>query len=159
MFKNILQAGLRGSSQRSASAGNLHERVRFDLTEQFGGSASYAERAPSADVVILQGPRVAVVEIKIGDPSLPLPSSTSSQMHLLAKEAKRNFSEDSVIPVLVTNYSVTPGDRKELEDEGVTIVPLAPALSGYDSQRFSREFARIVGLSPAQDSASSAASR
>ena len=70
-------------------------------------------------------------------------------MQLLAEQAKRNFSGEDIITVLVTNYTVTPNDKKELEDEGIKIVPVAPELSLYDPQNFSHDFAEIVGLSPA----------
>ena len=110
----------------------------------------------TADLVIPQGQEVAVVEIKIGNPELPLPSSTSSQMRLLGAQAKRSFSNKDVITVLVTNYSVTPDDKKEFEDEGIKIVPVESALSLYDRERFSREFAKIVGLTPTPEAALSA---
>jgi len=154
---DILQKNVRGLSPKADSVRTLHEQVLLDLTQRFAGpdavstslegSPGIASGASSPDLVIPQGRRVAVVEIKIGNPELPLPSSTSSQMRLLCEQARRSFSED-VIPVLVTNYSVTPDDRKEFEHEGIKIVPVASALSRYDRQQFSREFAEIVGLTP-----------
>lgn len=154
-FRDILEKNVRAlSQQRAGSTGNLHERVRLDLKQRFPGSRGIEQDAlpgaplqdmPAADLVISQGQRVAVVEIKMGNPELPLPSSTPSQMHLLAEQAKQHYSED-VITVLVTNYSVTPDDKRELEDEGIKVVPVAPALSLYDPEHFSREFAETVGL-------------
>jgi hypothetical protein len=140
------------------SVRTLHDRVLLDLTQRFGGSgevptpsgrsSGFSLGASFADLVIPQGRRVAVVEIKIGNPELPLPSSTSSRMRLLGEQARRSFSNKDITTVLVTNYSVTPDEKKEFEDEGVKIVPVASALSRYDRQRFSREFAEIVGLTP-----------
>lgn len=158
MWRDILQNNAGPLSQKGGSARTLHERVLLDLTQRFAGaegvpapsgrSLGFSMGASFADLVIPQGQRVAVVEIKIGNPELPLPSSTPSRMRLLGDQARRSFSNKDVTTVLVTNYSVTPEEKKELEDEGVKIVPVASVLSRYDRQRFSREFAEIVGLTP-----------
>ncbi len=141
------------SSQWGASVGNLHERVVLDLAQEFPGSRAEID----ADLVIRQGSRVAVVEVKTGNPELPLPSSTSSQMRLLAKRASHECYGSQVFPVLVTNYRVTEVDRKELEAEvdGIKIVQIASVASLYKPQDFSRDFAEIVGLQ-AHDTAASA---
>jgi hypothetical protein len=126
---------------------SLHDRVRTSLAQGFKRSLSdYSE----ADLLIHQGPRVAVVEVKTGDPDLPLPSSTSSQMLLLKQQIRLKFpgqDVQEVLPVLVTNYKVSAEDQKELEDQGITVVRIDPgSSSSQDSMKFSRHVASLTGL-------------
>jgi hypothetical protein len=130
---------------------SLHERVRSGLAEGFRGSLSESSLGPSdADLLVHQGPRVAVFEVKTGDPDLPLPSSTSAQMLLLKEQVRQQFPEkdvEEVVPVVVTNYKVTPDDQKELADQGIMVVQIDPAASGtYDFGKFSRHVASLTGL-------------
>jgi hypothetical protein len=74
MRRNIIPGP--GSSQ-GRSPSSLHERLRFGLAQDFQDSSSdVALGSSAADLVIKQGAKVAVVEVKTGDPGLPLPSST-----------------------------------------------------------------------------------
>ena len=124
---------------------NLHERLRVDLARGFSGSQLDFDLGPSAaDLVIRQEPRLAIVEVKTGDPGLPLPSSTSSQMRLLAYQARQKFPGQEVVPVLITNYRVSADDEQELKDQGIKLVSMAE--SAYEPHTFSRYFAEIVGL-------------
>ncbi|MGA8271981.1 MAG: hypothetical protein WB919_10530 [Candidatus Sulfotelmatobacter sp.] len=103
-----------------------------------------------ADVLIQQGGKVAVVEVKTGDPNLPLPSSTSAQMLLLQQQARSRFPKEEVqevLPVLVTNYNVSPNAQKELEDQGIKVLRIDPAASkSYDFEKFSQQVASLTGL-------------
>jgi hypothetical protein len=139
MFRNLI------SGPGSSSGRNLHERLRVDLAQEFGQSQQDFELGSlAADLVIQQGPRVAVIEVKTGDPGQPLPSSTSSQMRLLAYQARQKFPEMEVLPVLITNYRVSEADEQELKDQGIKLVSMAE--SQYEPRRFSRHFAELAGL-------------
>jgi hypothetical protein len=127
------------------SGTSLHERVRLELAQGFKGSLSNASSA--ADLLVHQGSRVAVFEVKTGDPELPLPSSTSAQMLLLKREILQLFPGQEVLPVLVTNYRVSPEDQKELEGQDIKVVRINPASSSSsDSEKFSRDVASLTGL-------------
>ena len=140
----MLKSGVFGSGSPS-----LHERVRTGLVQGFKGSLSDDPMGLSnADLLIQQGGRVAVVEVKTGDPELPLPSSTTAQMLLLKQQTRQRFPEaevQEVLPVLVTNYNVSPDDEKELEDQGIKVLRIDPAGS-YDVGKFSRQVASLTGL-------------
>jgi hypothetical protein len=126
--------------------GSLHQRVSTDLAKSFKGCALGDS---GADATIRQGGRLAVVEVKTGDPDLPLPSSTSAQLHLLAREASSNgqFGIQEIFPVLVTNYRVTDADRKELEIDGIKIVTI-PSEARYKPADLFKQFVEVAGLVP-----------
>jgi len=137
-----------GSSVGSVTP-TLHERLRVDLAQGFRDSESdFALGSSAVDLVIKQGKQVAVVEVKTGDPGLPLPSSTSSQMRLLSYQARKAFPEKEVLPVLITNYRVSEDDEKELTEQGIKLVSVTDMPRAYGPQGFSRYFAEIVGLQP-----------
>lgn len=154
MSRDSFQYNVGRQAQRGGSVRTLREQVLLDLTERFAGSGEPSSPSPgssdsssgriSADLVISKGVQVAVVEIKIGDPELPLPSSTSSRMHRLRDEAERSFSGKDIIEVLVTNYSVIDDEQKAFKDDKIKIVLVAPALSRYNRQQFFSDFDRIV---------------
>jgi hypothetical protein len=139
-----------GSPRQSAS---LHDRVLAGLAEALPGSRSdFSSGSSEADLLVQQGSRVAVFEIKTGDPDLPLPSSTSAQMLRLKEQVQQQFLADEpkveeVLPVVVTNYKVTPADRKELEEQGIKLVLIDSASArNYDFSNFSRRVAELTGL-------------
>lgn len=143
--------GRKSNAKSGAAVESLHDRVSVGLARGFKGSLPhYSLGVSEADLLVRQGQRVAVFEIKTGDPDLPLPSSTSSQMLLLQQQARRQFPEPDVaevLPVLVTNYKVSPDDEKELEDQGIKLVRFDPSSSlSYDSDKFSRHVANLTGL-------------
>jgi hypothetical protein len=145
--------GERKSATRSSGSTRLtlHDRIRTGLVEGFKDSLSADSQGLSdADILIQQGGRVAVVEVKTGDPDLPLPSSTSAQMLLLKRQARQKFSEadvQEVLPVLVTNYTVSADDEKELEDQGIKVIRIDSTASGSDDfEKFSRRVASLTGL-------------
>jgi len=127
---------------------SLHERVRGGLEQGFRESLS--DVSSEADLLVHQGPRVAVFEVKTGGPDLPLPSSTSAQMLLLKERVRRQFPAqeiEEVVPIVVTNYKVSPDDQKELADLGITVVRIDPAASrSYDFGKLSRHVAALTGL-------------
>jgi hypothetical protein len=130
---------------------SLHDRVRSGLAHGFKGSVPDYSLGPSeADLLIHQGSRVAVIEVKTGNPDLPLPSSTSAQMLLLKQRVRQKFLEqdvEEVLPVLVTNYKVSPTDQKELEEQGITVVRIDPnSSSSSDPMNFSLRVASLTGL-------------
>jgi hypothetical protein len=130
---------------------SLHDRVRTVLAQGFKGSFPDYSLGPSeADLLIHQGSRVAVIEVKTGNPDLPLPSSTSAQMLLLKQRVRQKFPEqdvDEVLPVLVTNYKVSSTDQKELEEQGITVVRIDPTSSlSSDPMNFSLRVASLTGL-------------
>jgi hypothetical protein len=131
----------------------LHDRVLAGLAEAIPGSrADFSLGSSEADLLVHQGRRVAGFEVKTGDPDLPLPSSTSAQMLLLKEQVQQQLLEEDpdveeVLPVVVTNYKVTPADRKELEEQGITLVFIDPAVArNYDFAKFSRQVANLAGL-------------
>ena len=139
------------NSNPDSSGTSLHERVRAGLAQSFPGSLSNFSLGPSeADIVVHQGKRVAVFEVKTGDPDLPLPSSTSAQMLLLREQVRQQFPEgdvEEILPVVVTNYKVSPNDQKELEHQGIKVVRIDPSTSrNYDFGKFSRQVANLTGL-------------
>jgi hypothetical protein len=137
-----------GSSVGSVSP-SLHERLRVDLAQGFKDAESdFALGSSAADLVIKQGKQVAIVEVKTGDPELPLPSSTSSQMRLLSYQARELFPEKEVLPVLITNYRVSEDDEKEFKEQGIKLVSVAATPRLYNREKFSQTFADIVGLLP-----------
>ena len=89
-----------------------------------------------------------MVEVKTGDPELPLPSSAPSQMLLLQRQAREKFSGRAleITPVLVTNYKVSQDDEKELDDLGVKVVRIDPDSWGSDTGRFTQKLANLTGL-------------
>jgi hypothetical protein len=132
---------------------NLHDRVLAGLAEALPGSRSdFSLGSSEADLLVQQGRRVAVFEVKTGDPDLPLPSSTSAQMLRLKEQVQQQLCEDDpdieeVLPVVVTNYKVTSADKEELEGQGIKLVFIDPAVArNYDFAKFSRKVANLTGL-------------
>jgi len=132
------------------SESNLQERVREDLKLRFPGILDDYELGSSnaADLVIEQGDIVAVVELKTGDPSFSLPSSTSPRMRLLRDEIGTRFRGKIIVPVVVTNYQVQPDEKQKLEREGIKIVQLPRSMRNYRPEQFSTEFIKAAGLDP-----------
>jgi hypothetical protein len=142
---------LGAANPRAGSGVSLHDRVRTDLEQGFKGALPDYPLGPSeADLLIHQGSRMAVIEVKTGNPELPLPSSTSAQMLLLKQRVREKFPEldgEEVLPVLVTNYKVSSTDQKELEDQGIKVVWIDPSVSSSsDPRNFSLRVANLTGL-------------
>ncbi|MGB8130710.1 MAG: hypothetical protein WCG81_13030, partial [Candidatus Angelobacter sp.] len=134
-------------SQSSAPA-SLHERISLDLAKSYEVDDLISD--PSGpDLVIRQGSRIAFVEVKTGSPNLPLPSSTVAQMNMLTVHAKKKVDPTQgveIVPVLVTNYQVSPADRQELGDQGIKIVEVSSGKSVYNSTDLVKNFSNIVGF-------------
>jgi len=135
-------------SPQTSQPANWHERISLDLAQNFHVDDQMIEPS-GADLAIREGSRVAVVEVKTGDPNLPLPSSTASQMRMYVADVQKKVDpaqEMEVFPVLVTNYQVSSADRQELADQGIKIVEISPAESLYDRNAFFNSFSSIVGF-------------
>ncbi len=128
---------------RETAALPLHERISGDLKAKFRDRfVECNARNFAPDFVIRNDQRVAVIEIKTGDPSLPLPSSANTQMLILKDDALTKLGFQDVVPVLVTNYQIDDADRKELETGGIKIITIQG--STYDSKALSDELEAIV---------------
>jgi len=129
------------------AATGLHEQIRLDLAKTFPVDLTTEEDNLGADLTIREGNRLAVIEVKTGDPDLPLPSSTLAQMGLLTERARKsvNLGVSEILPVLVTNYNVSEADKNELDEAGIKLVCLESA-GHYDPKVLSQQFAAIVGL-------------
>jgi hypothetical protein len=124
---------------------NLRDYVRTSLQQQFEDPHYDYDLGPSAaDVLIEQGDKVAIVEVKTGDPEFSLPSSTSPRMLLLKDLATEQFKGKTIIPVVVTNHRVGDAQKAQLADDGIKLVPL----SGSSVERFPLEFSEQVGIAP-----------
>ncbi len=128
----------------------LHERVSGDLRKNFR-EVLIEERVGefTPDLVIRHGGHVTVVEVKTGDPTMPLPSSANVQM-LILKDGVRKWLGEEVVPVLVTNYRIDEADQKEMADSGIKII----AIQGlnYDSKSLSKKVSEIVEVNPSLSS-------
>ena len=137
------------NSGESTAESTLHDRISTNIARSFRGSIpGYSLGANAADVLIRQGSKVYVVEVKTGDPGLPLPSSTASQMFLLKRQALKKFPDaQEVLPIVITNYQVNQDDQKELEDQGIKVVRVDRSMpSSSDPGTFSRYVAKLTGL-------------
>jgi hypothetical protein len=135
---------------QSGVSGDLHDQIVDGLAQNFGvAMPKYEPDDPGADLTIPDGKRLAVVEVKTGNPGLPLPSSTLARMSLLLSRVHSKLpqsEEVELLPVLVTNYRVSEADKQELEQAGVKLVHIERAVSDYDPKQFSLRFAEIVGV-------------
>lgn len=143
MSSNYIRFGGSARGSRGAGEFRLHERISEDLKMKFHDrfvECNARDFAP--DFVIRNDQRIAVVEIKTGDPSLPLPSSANTQMLILKDNALTKLGFRDVVPVLVTNYLIDEADRKELEAGGIRVVSIQG--STYDPKALSDELEGIV---------------
>jgi len=124
----------------------LHERVRNSLSGEFGGKLDFRLGDSAADLVIVQGDKVAIVEISIGDPGFSLPSSTSSRMRFLCSEARQQFAGKQILPIIVTNYRVTQPEEDLLQTAGIGLVPLPN--SSYEPRDVFASIKEKIGFSP-----------
>jgi hypothetical protein len=118
----------------------LHERVTEDLKRNFANALlEFGTDEFRPDLVIRSGNYVAMVEIKTGDPELPLPSSANVQMLILKDKVQKQFGE--VVPILVTNYVLDEADRREMSADGIKVIDIQG--STYDSKAVSEKLAEI----------------
>lgn len=94
------------------------------------------------DLLFRSGEQLVFVEVKTGDPSLPLPSSANAQMLILKDTIQERHKSTKITPVLVTNYSVDDADRKELLYGGIKVVTIHG--SSYDTKELSEELVKII---------------
>jgi len=121
----------------------LHERISEDLKEKFGDRfVEYNAHGFAPDFVIRNDDRVAVIDIRTGDPTSPLPASANTRMLNLKDGAAKLGLPGVVVPVLVTNYLLDPSDRKELESGGIKIITVKGPT--YDSKALSDQLEGIL---------------
>ncbi len=125
---------------------SFHDQIAHGLAEVF--SDAKIEPSSIADVIIDQGERIVIVEVKTGDPDLPLPSSALAQMKLAVQDAQRKLEQrpldKEVVPIIVTNYKVYPEQQQELKEDGITVVSLK---SSSDFAKVVSELTQATGLS------------
>ena len=127
---------------------SLHNQITDVLSRKFAeGIVDYrfGEGRAVADFLVRDGNKVAIVEIKTGDPHFPLPSSTSSQLTEYVAEARRVFADPNteLIPVVVTNYLVPDGLEEDLQASGVKLLRFdSPAAE----KGLPQAFAELVGF-------------
>jgi hypothetical protein len=126
----------------------LHERLSKDLDGKFRDLAEYKTSEFTPDLVIRIDQRVAVIEIKTGDPTLPLPSSANAQMLILKDAAVTSLGAVEVVPVLVTNYRIDDADREELENTGIKLIEIDGPK--YDSNTLFSKIEEVVGAGAAK---------
>jgi hypothetical protein len=114
-----------GGNKSLGSATSLREALLDALSDDLGSSVlptDPSEVAPDFFFKLPESDRVALVELKFGDPGLPLPSSTSSQIKLLRNSLSQQSGGKSPTSIVVTNYTVFPDQRKELAANGIKLV-------------------------------------
>src|SRR5712675_1503388 len=84
----------------SGTTVTLHDRVSSDLGQKFSRTLSVDSGDSGADLVILRGDNVTIVEVKTGDPDRSLPSSASAQMRHLAENARRVYGKNDVSQIV-----------------------------------------------------------
>jgi hypothetical protein len=137
-------SGAAHSARGSYEAGTLrlHDRLSKDLAAKFPDLAEYKTYEFSPDLVIRIGQRIGVIEIKTGDPTLPLPSSANSQMLILKDDATTKLGTTEVVPVLVTNYRIDAADREELDNAGIKLIEIQSPQ--YDSASLFSKIQEVV---------------
>ncbi len=117
-----------GGNRSLASATSLRDALLDALSDDLGSSVlptDPSQVAPDLCFKVPESDRVALVELKFGDPGLPLPSSTSSQIRLLRKSMSQQSGGKSPTSIVVTNYTVFPDQRKELAANGIKLVTVS----------------------------------
>jgi hypothetical protein len=141
--------------QKTVSTRHLGERIKDDLKKQFQHRELTMDQIANReaiesnfipDLVIRHGDRVAVIQVKTGDPSLPLPSSANSQMLILKEQAARKLANVEIVPVIITNYRIDEADRTELADSGIEILSVNG--TAYDSKLLSGKLKEVVEGQP-----------
>jgi hypothetical protein len=110
------------------SAASLRDALLVALSEDLGSSVlpkDPSQITPDLSFRLPDSDRVALVELKFGDPGLPLPSSTSSQIRLLMKSMKQQSGGENPTSIVVTNYKVFPDQQKELAANGIKLVTVS----------------------------------
>jgi hypothetical protein len=136
-----------GESPRNLAEPRLHEKIIGSLIQGFGGAIiEPTVQGIEPDLLLRIGNKVVLIEVKTGDPTLPLPSSTASQMKLLAGEAQRFLAgqdlELELDSVLLTNYKIFPDQKAELLDGGIKVMDLPASL---EPNLLASELKRLLG--------------
>lgn len=123
---------------------SLHDRLVDSLTTNFANFV-VGPNGPDtgADILLRMGNKVVLVEVKAGDPGLPLPSSTLSQMKLLAQQTRNILGHQDLDSVVVTNHRVFPEQQAELAASGVKVMSVP---SSFDPATLASGIRDIVNL-------------
>ncbi|MGA2411406.1 MAG: hypothetical protein ABSG46_13580 [Candidatus Binataceae bacterium] len=127
------------------SSGSANPRLHERITAGLMGAYPDALIEPGvdkfrADMVIRSGSRVAMIEIKTGDPESPLPSSANVQMLILKDRIQRQFMD--VVPVLITNYRLDESDYEEMSASGIKVIDIEGSV--YDSKAVANKLNAIL---------------
>jgi hypothetical protein len=142
-LKRNFMVSLDGWADRFPRA-TAREEILAGLTRELHDSVIEADAFGTKPDLLVQLPNgIALVEIKTGDPALPLPSSTDAQMNLLTSSlASRYPWGKKLIPVVVTNYRVYPDQKAALETAGIRIV----SVRDYsDSKKLASALVQVAG--------------
>ena|SRR5690348_14347026 len=131
-----------GSLGEAPPLTTIRESVLEGLTQEFGGAVLKADAPGANPDLVLKFPNVmALIEIKAGDPSLSLPSSTDARMALLTRAVPACHGSEKLVPIVVTNYQVFPAQRAALEASGIKIVSID---TGFDSKKIAEDVVRAI---------------
>jgi|SRR5271156_5923240 len=135
----VIDVGSLGASPRTD---RIRESVLEGLTQEFGGAVLKADALGANPDLVLKFPNaVALVDIKTGDPSLSLPSSTDARMALLTRAVQPSHAGKKLVPIVVTNYQVFPAQKAALEASGIKIVSID---TGFDSKKIAEDVVQAI---------------
>lgn len=120
--KNWLGELIRGSfSNLNGPTLSTHEQVVSALSNSFGSAVvdPAARKDTGVDIVLRKENEVVMIEVKTGNPNMPLPASAVAHMRILAQEVKRVFDPKSLYSVVLTNYRVPQDEKEELKHNGI----------------------------------------
>ena len=132
----------------SSTGARFDELVRDDLKQKLGARPLVGETFIgdegnfTPDVVVRRGDKIVLVEVKTGNPDLPLPSSANSQMLIMKDKVRQKHTDLEVVPVIVTNYKIDNADLNELSASGIKVVPITGYK--YDSKIVSDQLVKML---------------
>lgn len=130
----------------SMAAATLSEDVMRTLQRMFPSAAKFSVSLAGvgADMVVESPRRIVIAEFKTGNPELSLPQSTVPQILRAVEQAKAQYPDQEIVPIVITNYEVDSGIREELEGIGTKILEFAPQKT--NAQNLASSIVREAGL-------------
>jgi hypothetical protein len=123
-----------------ANEPSLHAATVKALENQLTGMELVPNEGAAPDLVYKDKDSVLLIEVKTGDPSLPMLSGTPGQMRSYADAARHRFLAKRIVSIVVTNQQVPDPMREELKSSGVQIVALK------DRSKLSEEVSRLAEI-------------